>query len=190
MHPSTGSRPWERSRSTRSAICQTACPTGRLADLDLRDLLVAQGVERVIVTAEDLPDEAMMDLVRNCGAVSVKVSLVPDTSMPSAPRWRSTTSRASRSSASTPSCSRAPRGSSGCSTSPARRLGCCWPGTGRGARDRDQARFARPGAVPPATDRARRQRVHGVKFRSMVIDAEARTQEFARREQRSGLAEA
>ncbi len=51
---------------------------GRLADLDLRDLLVAQGVERVIVTAEDLPDEAMMDLVRNCGAVSVKVSLVPD----------------------------------------------------------------------------------------------------------------
>ena len=51
---------------------------GRLADLDLRDLVVAQGVERVIVTAEDLPDEAMMDLVRNCGAVSVKVSLVPN----------------------------------------------------------------------------------------------------------------
>ncbi len=51
---------------------------GRLADLDLRDLVVAHGVERVIVTAEDLPDEAMIDLVRNCGAVSVKVSLLPD----------------------------------------------------------------------------------------------------------------
>jgi len=51
---------------------------GRLEELDLRRLVVAEGVERVIVTADDLPDEAMMDLVRNCGAVSVKVSLVPN----------------------------------------------------------------------------------------------------------------
>ena len=32
----------------------------------------------MIVTAQDLSDEAMMDLVRNCATVSVKVSLVPD----------------------------------------------------------------------------------------------------------------
>ena len=50
-------------------------------------------VERVIVTAQDLADEAMMDLVHDCGAASVKVSLLPTTSTPSARRWRSTTSR-------------------------------------------------------------------------------------------------
>ena len=51
---------------------------GRLGELDLRQLAVAHGVERVIVKAQDLSDEAMMDLVRDCGAVSVKVSIVPD----------------------------------------------------------------------------------------------------------------
>jgi exopolysaccharide biosynthesis polyprenyl glycosylphosphotransferase len=51
---------------------------GRLGELDFRRLVVAHGVERVIVTAQDLSDEAMMDLVRNCATVSVKVSLVPD----------------------------------------------------------------------------------------------------------------
>ena len=30
------------------------------------------------MTAQDLSDEAMMDLVRDCGAASVKVSVVPD----------------------------------------------------------------------------------------------------------------
>ena len=51
---------------------------GHLADLDLRRLTVSRNVERVIVVAQDLSDETMMDLVHDCGAASVKVSIVPD----------------------------------------------------------------------------------------------------------------
>ena len=51
---------------------------GRLEEVDLRELVARDGVERVIVTAQDLSDEAMMDLVRDCGAASVKVSVVPN----------------------------------------------------------------------------------------------------------------
>ena len=51
---------------------------GRLGDLDLRDLVIAHDVDRVIVKAQDLSNETMMALIHECGAASVKVSIVPD----------------------------------------------------------------------------------------------------------------
>ena len=51
---------------------------GRLGELDLRALVVDYDVERVIVNARDLSDDAMMSLIHDCGAASVKVSIVPD----------------------------------------------------------------------------------------------------------------
>ena len=40
--------------------------------------MIGHDVERVIVKAQDLSDEAMMTLIHDCGAASVKVSIVPD----------------------------------------------------------------------------------------------------------------
>ena len=40
--------------------------------------MTGHDVERVIVNAQDLSDEAMMALIHDCGAASVKVSIVPD----------------------------------------------------------------------------------------------------------------
>ena len=51
---------------------------GTLGELDLRGLVTGHDVERVIVNARDLSDEAMMTLIHDCGAALVKVSIVPD----------------------------------------------------------------------------------------------------------------
>ena len=154
---------------------------GRLADLDLRDLVVAQGVERVIVTAEDLPDEAMMDLVRNCGAVSVKVSLVPNhinalgpsvaiddieglTILGLNPLVLSSSSRFLKRLLDVAGAT----------------VGLLLAGpAGRGARDRDQARLARARCCSASSGsgaEARRSRCSS--SARMVVDAEARTQEL------------
>ena len=77
--PSTASIPSARSRSASERTRRRTSPTSvASSEVDLRELVARDGVERVIVTAQDLSDEAMMDLVRDCGAASVKVSVVPD----------------------------------------------------------------------------------------------------------------
>jgi exopolysaccharide biosynthesis polyprenyl glycosylphosphotransferase len=50
---------------------------GRLEDVELRRLAQRHDIERVIVMAPDLPDEVMMDLIHECAAAQLKVSVVP-----------------------------------------------------------------------------------------------------------------
>ena len=155
--------------------------------------MIAHGVERVIVTAEDLPDEAMMDLIRDCGAVSVKVSIVPDhvdalgpsveiddieglTILGLNPLVLSSSSRFLK-----------------------RLLDIVGATVGLLLAGPLLALLAlaikldspRPGAVPPAADRARGQaRSRCSSSARWCVDAEARTRGAARAEQRSRLAEA
>ena len=77
--PSTASSPSARSRSASGRTHRrTPPPRPPRARSTCASSSPRDGVERVIVTAQDLSDEAMMDLVRDCGAASVKVSVVPD----------------------------------------------------------------------------------------------------------------
>jgi exopolysaccharide biosynthesis polyprenyl glycosylphosphotransferase len=51
---------------------------GRLGEVDLFDLAVEYRIDRVIVSARPLSDDAMMDLVGQCGAAAAKVSILPE----------------------------------------------------------------------------------------------------------------
>ncbi len=50
---------------------------GRLGEIDLPALAVNHRIDRVIVAATGISDEAMMSLVGDCGAASAKVSILP-----------------------------------------------------------------------------------------------------------------
>lgn len=50
---------------------------GELADLDVVSLISDLRIDRVIVTASGIDDETMMKLVGDCGSASAKVSLLP-----------------------------------------------------------------------------------------------------------------
>lgn len=77
-HPEYGLEPVGQVSLDASTGTEPGLPhLGRLEELDLRRLAARDDVERVIVQAEDLSDEEMMDLVHACGAASVKVSVVP-----------------------------------------------------------------------------------------------------------------
>ncbi len=78
-HPEYGLEPVGEISLNGATNGQSGLPyLGRLDELDLGDLTESRGVERLIVTVQDLSDEAMMDLVQDCGAASVKVSVVPN----------------------------------------------------------------------------------------------------------------
>ena len=137
-------------------------------------------MERVIVTAEDLPDEAMMDLVRNCGAVSVKVSLVPDHINALGPSVAIDDIEGLTILGLNPLRALELLAVSQAAARRRRRDG--WAAAGRaaggGARDRDQARLAGTGAVPPARIGRDGQRVQMLKFRSMFVGAERGREEL------------
>jgi exopolysaccharide biosynthesis polyprenyl glycosylphosphotransferase len=77
-HPEYGLEPAGQISLAANGTHEHTLPhLGRLEDVDLRRLATSDDVERVIVQAQDLSDEQMMDLVHDCGAASVKVSIVP-----------------------------------------------------------------------------------------------------------------
>jgi exopolysaccharide biosynthesis polyprenyl glycosylphosphotransferase len=78
-HPEYGLEPVGAvSIGTDASVTSGLRHLGRLDEIDIRSLVVEHGVERVIVTAQDLCDDTTMGLVHDCGAASAKVSLVPD----------------------------------------------------------------------------------------------------------------
>ncbi len=50
---------------------------GRLADVDMTGLALNNRIDRVIVSAPEIDDESMMELMGDCGAAAAKVSILP-----------------------------------------------------------------------------------------------------------------
>ncbi len=78
-HPEYGLEPVGEISVNGATEVKSGLPyLGGLDDVHLGYLAHNLDVERVIVTAQDLPDEAMMDLVQTCSSAAVKVSIVPN----------------------------------------------------------------------------------------------------------------
>jgi exopolysaccharide biosynthesis polyprenyl glycosylphosphotransferase len=76
-HPEYGAEP-VGFVSTSEALPSTPVPVlGDLKDLDLPDTAARHGVERVVVARGDVPKVALLDLIRRCRIVQVKVSVLP-----------------------------------------------------------------------------------------------------------------
>jgi exopolysaccharide biosynthesis polyprenyl glycosylphosphotransferase len=50
---------------------------GRLEEVDMTALALSSRIDRVIVSAPEIDDEAMMELMGDCGAAAAKVSILP-----------------------------------------------------------------------------------------------------------------
>jgi exopolysaccharide biosynthesis polyprenyl glycosylphosphotransferase len=75
-HPSYGLEPV--GEVTVDGVSSTGIrPLGALGDVDLTALARELRIDRVIVAAPGLDDEAMMELVGDCGAAEAKVSILP-----------------------------------------------------------------------------------------------------------------
>jgi exopolysaccharide biosynthesis polyprenyl glycosylphosphotransferase len=77
-HPEYGLDPIGLVLQTPEAGGESEVPVlGSVGDLDLESLLEAERVDRLVVSHEHLDGNAMLDLVRRCKSLSIKVSVVP-----------------------------------------------------------------------------------------------------------------
>jgi len=149
---------------------------GDLSEVDAASVLAEHEIDRVIISAEGIEDERLLELVCLCRNLGVRISALPSLAAMMGPSATIdhlegiTLNRDESAIAGTlltrvQACHGHSRGAVPVALGGADLDHCC---------DRDQARLSRPRVVSPGAGRRRGRPFRLVKFRSMVCDAEER----------------